>query len=255
MYGYSTWYSPEFAEKYLKERPETVLVEEDSPLPYMSLILTHEEFGGRASYLGSFCAGCANTDDNGHGTHVAAIIAKVKIVGVKVFDGTGMGSFADIIAGMSAILSDVTSKKNKNNAIVNLSFGGGLNQAANTAVKALTDNGIHVVVAAGNEASDACLTSPASELSAITVGATEAISNDLVNFSNFGTCVDIFVPGVNIRSAGIQSNTSIATFSGTSQATPHVAGTVALIISKFGNRKPVKMAEILIKISTKNIIQ
>ncbi|RHZ86496.1 hypothetical protein Glove_50g105 [Diversispora epigaea] len=226
------------------------------------VLVTHEEFEGRASHLGSFCSGCVDTDDNGHGTHVAAIIGgktfgvakKVKIFSVKVFDYRGSGSFADVIAGLSFVLADVMSRNNKNNAIINMSLGGGINQALNDMVKILTDEGIHVVVAAGNDASNASNTSPASVLSAITVGATEDVSNSITDFSNFGECLDIFAPGRNIKSAGIQSNTDTAVFSGTSQATSHVAGTVALIMSKCGNQKPDKMVTTLIKISTKNIL-
>ncbi|RHZ86502.1 hypothetical protein Glove_50g103 [Diversispora epigaea] len=314
LYAYSTWYYPEFAKKYLSERPETILVEKDLRVkinhcpkknksssnssteqknPTFNLdridqanfplnkkyifpssagsnatvyvvdtgvLVTHKEFEGRASFLGAFCVGCPDTDDNGHGSHVSGIVGgktfgvakKVKIVGVKALDSKGQGTNADIINALIFVLIDAMEKKN--NAIINMSIGGQRSEALNKVIKLLTDNGIHVVVAAGNEASDACKTSPASELSAITVGATENKSNNITNFSNFGKCLDIFAPGRNITSVGIQSNTSIAIFSGTSQATPHVAGTVALIISKFGNQKPDKMVKTLVKFSTKNII-
>src|SRR5688572_27816950 len=106
-----------------------------------------------------------------------------------------------------------------------MSLGGNFDQVTNTAVEALTKIGVHVVVAAGNEAQDACNVSPGSEKTAITVGATENNSDDVTDFSNFGECVDIFAPGRDIESAGIESNDDTEIFSGTSQATPHVAGT------------------------------
>ncbi|CAG8438819.1 6676_t:CDS:2 [Diversispora eburnea] len=302
FYAYSTWYYPEFAEKHIKERPETTLVEKDSPVKIATVqsnppfnldridqanfplnnkydfpssagskatvyvidtgvLVTHEEFEGRASHLGTFCDGCPDTDDHGHGSHVSGIIGgktygvakNVNIVGVKVLDSQGSGSLADIISSFSSVLDDVISKKN--NAIVNMSLGSRISKAFNEAVKKiLTDNGIHVIVAAGNENSNACSASPASELSAITVGATEDKSNYVAGFSNFGKCVDIFAPGVNILSVGIKSNTDTKIYSGTSQATPHVAGTVALIISKSGNQKPDEMVKTLVEFSTKNIL-
>jgi subtilisin family serine protease len=127
-------------------------------------------------------------------------------------------------------------------------------------VKQLTDAGIHVVVIAGNTAEgapgpvDACTISPASELSAITVGATEEFSDAVTGFSNFGKCLDIFAPGTNILSAGIASNVATKRLDGTSQAAPHVAGTVALIIGEFGDSSPAKMAMTLNNFATKGVI-
>jgi subtilisin family serine protease len=110
-----------------------------------------------------------------------------------------------------------------------MSLGGGFDQAVNTVVKALTDNDIHAAASAGNDAQDACSASPASEKTAITVGATENTSDRVANFSNIGKCVDIFAPGRNIKSAGIASNDATNILSGTSQAAPHVAGTIARV--------------------------
>jgi subtilisin family serine protease len=135
-----------------------------------------------------------------------------------------------------------------------MSLGGGLNQAVNDAVKALTDNGIHTVVSSGNDADDACNASPASEPSAITVGATEKNSDDVTNFSNIGKCVDIFAPGRDIESAGIESNDDTQIFSGTSQSAPHVTGTVALIIAEFGNSPTAEMAKTVNDFATKGVI-
>ena len=135
-----------------------------------------------------------------------------------------------------------------------MSLGGDFDQAINDAVKALTKNGVHVCVAAGNAARDACLESPASERSAITVGATEDTSDKVTNFSDIGRCVDIFAPGRNIKSADFLTNDGFQIFSGTSQATPHVAGTVALIIGQFGNTKPDKMVKKLTSFATKGVI-
>ncbi|CAG8596558.1 7507_t:CDS:2, partial [Gigaspora rosea] len=163
-----------------------------------------------------------------HGTHVAGIVggitwgvAKlVRLISIKVFDASGPGTFADVIAGLAYIASQHANSTNKN-TVVNMSLGGDRNQAVNDAVKALTSMGIHVVVAAGNFADDACNFSPASEPSAVCVGATEDISDAVASFSNFGSCVNIFAPGTNIKSAGITSKNSTAVHSGTSMATPH----------------------------------
>ncbi|CAI2191380.1 4256_t:CDS:2 [Funneliformis geosporum] len=223
--------------------------------------ISHNEFEGRASFGYSSCFGCLNTDDHGHGTHVAAIVAgktfgvskKSNLIAVKVLNAAGSGSNSEVICGLSFVLNDHIKNK-KQNSVVNMSLGGGFSQATNDAVKALTNNGIHVVVAAGNSAEDACEVSPASERTAITVGATEDSNDNVTNFSNIGRCVDIFAPGRNILSAGILTDDDNKVFSGTSQASPHVAGTVALIIAESGNFEPAKMVKKLVKIATKKVI-
>ncbi|CAG8843407.1 42992_t:CDS:2, partial [Gigaspora margarita] len=223
---------------------------------------THKEFGGRAKSGSVFCGGCESDDDeNGHGTNCASIAAgktfgvakKATLIAVRVLDANGSGKASEIINGLSFILDQHNHATNKN-SVVSMSLGGPKSKALNKVVKALTDAGVHVVVAAGNEAIDACLESPSSELSAITVGATEDKNDHITEFSNFGKCVDIYAPGRNVKGAGIKNDHDTSEESGTSQATPHVAGTLALIIAQSGNKSPAQMAVALDNLSIKGTI-
>ncbi|CAG8558544.1 15826_t:CDS:2 [Funneliformis mosseae] len=223
--------------------------------------ITHKEFEGRATFGKACCFGCRKVDDHGHGTHVAGTVAgknfgvskKSNLIAVKVFDKSGSGSYSDVICGLSFVLDQHRKSKNKK-TVVNMSLGGVRSDVLNKMVETLTKKGIHVVVAAGNNAADACKFSPASEKTAITVGATEDINDRLTVFSNFGTCVDIFAPGLNIKSAGFETNNSTQVLSGTSMSSPHVAGTVALIIANDGNTSPANMAKKLKQLGTNNVI-
>ncbi|CAG8493278.1 42802_t:CDS:2 [Gigaspora margarita] len=223
---------------------------------------THKDFGGRVKSGGVFCDGCESDDDeNGHGTNCASIAAgktfgvakKATLISVRVLNAKGSGQNSEIINGLSFILDQHNNAKNKN-SVVSMSLGGPRSDALNKAVRELTDAGIHVVVAAGNEGQDACQSSPASEPSAITVGATEDKNDNIADFSNFGKCVEIYAPGRNIKAAGIKNDADTSTLSGTSQATPHVAGTLALIIAQSGNKIPSQMATTLDGLSTKNTV-
>ena len=191
---------------------------------------SHPEFGGRvqAGY-GQY----AQTDCHGHGTHVAGTVGSstygvaksVQIVPVQVLDCSGSGWDSDVIAGMDWVVSHhVAGVK----AVANVSLGGGYSYALNAAVQRMVDDGIVVVVAAGNDTMNACSYSPASAPAAITVGA--STSNDYrAYFSNYGSCLDIFAPGQSITSTVMGS--SSATWSGTSMASPHVAGAAAILWS------------------------
>ncbi|CAG8693336.1 1079_t:CDS:2, partial [Dentiscutata erythropus] len=223
--------------------------------------ITHQEFEGRAKFGGAFCDGCNNQDENGHGTNVASIAAgktfgvakNASIIAVRVLDAKGSGTNSEVINGLAFVLDQHNKGTNKN-SVVNLSLGGPFSEAVNLAVESLTKAGVHVAVAAGNDGDDACKSSPSSEPTAITVGATE--DNDaLAGFSNIGKCVDIYAPGVNILGAGNKNDNDTLLASGTSQATPHVAGTLALIIAKSGNQSPADMAIALSTLSTKNVIK
>jgi subtilisin family serine protease len=174
------------------------------------------------------------TDCNGHGTHVAGTIGgtaygvakAVTVVPVRVLDCNGSGTFSGVIAGIDWVTAQHTSGL----AVANLSLGGGFSQSVNDAVKRAVDDGVVVAVAAGNSDADACGASPASEPSAITVGATDA-ADIRASFSNYGSCLDLFAPGMNITSAWIGSASATNTISGTSMASPHVAGAAVLYLA------------------------
>ncbi|TVY51756.1 Subtilisin-like protease 2 [Lachnellula cervina] len=199
--------------------------------------ISHSEFGGRATFAANF-VNTVDTDENGHGSHVAGTIGgatfgvskSVNLVAVKVLDADGAGSNSGVISGLNFVAQNVTARGLVGKAVMNMSIGGSKSTALNSAVAALVKAGVVVVVAAGNDNQDASNTSPASSPSAITVGAIDA-TDTKASFSNFGPALDIFAPGVNVLSVGIQSDTSTATLSGTSMASPHIAGLAAYLMA------------------------
>ena len=235
--------------------------------------INHRDFGGRARCGATFCdlLGCDDCfDRNGHGTHVAGIAGgrnfgvakKSNIIAVKVCEGIECDEdikLSNIFAGLEFVLKKHQKSANKK-TVINLSLGAPkVIRVFNRLVKALTLSGIHVVVAAGNDALDVSKTSPGSTPEAITVGNIDNfnyLTVDRLSFdTNAGPLVDVFAPGVGIVSASHISHTGTNIFSGTSQAAPHVAGTVALIIACQGNLKPDAMSQKIIDLSTKDVIQ
>ena len=190
---------------------------------------THTQFGGRASNVFDAFGG-SGADCNGHGTHVSGTIggstygvAKSALLrGVRVLDCNGSGSNSGVIAGV-----DWVTNNHINPAVANMSLGGGASSALDTAVNNLANAGVPIAVAAGNSNANACNSSPARAANAITVGSTTT-TDARSSFSNFGTCLDLFAPGSGILSSYFTSDTATATLSGTSMASPHVAGVAAL---------------------------
>jgi len=219
------------------------------------ILASHGEFEGRATQVFN-SAGGPNTDCNGHGTHVAGTIGgktygvatKSKLVGVKVLSCTGGGTYSGVIAGINWV-----QKNAKKPATANLSLIGGKSASLNNAIKSLVNSGVTTAVAAGNANRNACSYSPASEPSAITVASTTS-ADTRSYFSNWGSCVDIFAPGSSIKSPWIGSNSATRTISGTSMASPHVCGAVALYLGQDSNLSPTAVASKLLADSVTNTI-
>ena len=200
---------------------------------------THVEFtNGRATF-GINLVDDKDTDENGHGSHVAGTIGgatfgvakEVDIVAVKVLDADGSGSNSVVLKGMQWVVNDVKAKGRSGKAVLNMSLGGSKSDAVNRAIEALDEAGVVSVVAAGNESQDTANTSPGSAPKAITVGAIDASNDKRASFSNWGKPVDIYAPGVDVLSVGINSDTDTNVLSGTSMATPHVAGLAAYLMA------------------------
>ncbi|MET8834467.1 S8 family serine peptidase [Micromonospora sp. NPDC004540] len=225
------------------------------------VLFGHNDFGGRAVSGFDAVDGGSADDCNGHGTHVAGTVggssygvAKgVQIVGVRVLNCQGSGTNAQVVSGIDWVTANAVKP-----AVANMSLGGSANSSIDTAVTNSINSGITYAVAAGNgdilgNRQNACNYSPARVASAITVGATQ--NNDAAaSFSNYGTCVDILAPGVNITSAWYTGNTATNTISGTSMASPHVAGAAALVLSANPSWTPQQVRDSLVNNATPNVV-
>jgi len=197
---------------------------------------SHVEFSGRvASGYTAINDGNGTLDCNGHGTHVAGIAAGTSygvakaatLVPVRVLGCDGQGTLSGVLSGLDWIARNAAPGAP---SVVNMSLGGLASDTLDAAVQSLISRGITVVVAAGNEASDACLYSPARVPAAITVAASSRV-DQFASFSNSGGCVDLVAPGSEIKSAVSSSNSATAIYSGTSMAAPHAAGSVASLMT------------------------
>ncbi|CAI6320168.1 unnamed protein product [Periconia digitata] len=200
------------------------------------ILTTHPEFEDRAEWLENFTGDGIDSDGYGHGTHVAGTIGSVTygvakkstLLAVKVLDSSGGGTFAGVIAGIDFVATDSQTRNCPKGSVANMSLGGGKQQAVNDAVAAAVAAGVFFAVSAGNSNVDAANTSPASEPSAFTVGATD-INDAKATFSSYGPIVDGWAPGVNVLSTWNNGGTN--TISGTSMASPHVAGLAAYLLA------------------------
>ncbi len=219
--------------------------------------LNHPDFAGRAVSGTDTIDNDANaTDCNGHGTHVAGTIGgtdkglakQARLVAVRVLDCQGSGATSAVIAGLDWVVANHQAGKP---AVANMSLGGSASTALDAAVQRVIDDGITMAVAAGNENADSCKSSPARVAGALTVAASDR--NDArASFSNRGTCVDLFAPGVDITSDWL--NGGINTISGTSMATPHVAGAAALYLAAHPTATPAQVAAGILGATTKSKI-
>ncbi|MFB9515883.1 S8 family peptidase [Streptomyces purpureus] len=221
---------------------------------------SHSEFGGRATVGTDTVGGGQNGQDcQGHGTHVAGTVggktygvAKgVKLVAVRVLDCNGSGTTAGVIAGVDWVTANAVKP-----AVANMSLGGGANASLDDAVKRSIAKGVSYAVAAGNGnflgwPANACNYSPARVPEAITVGATDS-SDRRASFSNYGTCLDIFAPGVSVTSAWKDNDTATSTISGTSMAAPHTAGVAALYLAANPAATPAQVRDALVNNATAN---
>ena len=220
------------------------------------ILTTHSNFGGRATSGYDAVDGGAATDCNGHGTHVAGTVGSttygvakgVSLVAVRVLDCAGNGTDAGVVAGMDWVANNRVLP-----AVANMSLGGGASTAIDNAVANMTNRGVVVVVAAGNETTDACTKSPARAASAITVGSTTS-SDARSSFSNYGSCVDIFAPGSSITSTWHTSTSATNTISGTSMASPHVAGVAALYLQGTPSATPSAVTTAIINTATTGVV-
>jgi subtilisin family serine protease len=223
------------------------------------ILESHVDFGGRvgAGYT-AYTDGRGTTDCNGHGTHVAGTIGgstygiakAVSLIPIRVLSCSGSGSISGVIAGINWAISDHASGST---AVANMSLGGLYSAALNSAVANATADGIVFAVAAGNNNRLACSYSPASAPTAITVGAIGG-SDDRASFTNYGSCLDVFAPGVSIKSATIASSSAWRLLSGTSMASPHVAGAAALLLQSDPTATPAQIAALIVNSATPDVI-
>lgn len=220
-------------------------------------IAPHTQFGNRLAAGETFIRDRRGTTDcNGHGTHVAGTIGgttygvakAVSLVPVRVLDCRGSGSWSGVIAGIDWVAGHHAAG---DPAVANMSLGGPVNPLVDEAVVRLLEDGVTVVVAAGNDGVDAANYSPAHVPQALTVGATDN-RDARASFSNTGAVVDIFAPGVNITSTWLKGGTK--TISGTSMAAPHVAGAAAVVLSQNRGLLPVAVGDELVSAATKGLV-
>lgn len=239
----------------------------------------HVDFEGRASWGKTIPQGDADEDGNGHGTHCSGTVAgkkygvakKAHVKAVKVLRSNGSGTMSDVVKGVEYAAEQHTEqvkvaksgkRKGFKGSTANMSLGGGKSALLDQAVNAAVDAGIHFAVAAGNDNANSCNYSPAAAEKAVTVGAS-TLADERAYFSNYGKCNDIFAPGLNIQSTWIGSKYAINTISGTSMASPHIAGLLAYFLSlqpakdsayAVSDITPAKLKAQLISIATKGAL-
>ncbi|MFI9811793.1 S8 family peptidase [Saccharothrix variisporea] len=229
--------------------------------------MSHSDFGGRARFGFDAIGDGLNGEDcntDGHGTHVAGTIGgathgladKVNLVSVRVLSCDNLGTISQIVAGVEWVTANAAKP-----AVVNMSLGAaGRSPTEEDAITASIATGLTYVIAAGNDAVDACTFSPAAVPNAITVAAANSIDERATNWgngagSNFGPCVDIFAPGQDIKSTHNATDSATRILRGTSMAAPHVAGAAALVLSRFPDATPAEVTAVLVNRATPGVLR
>ncbi|KAI9375762.1 peptidase S8/S53 domain-containing protein [Aspergillus egyptiacus] len=236
--------------------------------------IEHDDFEGRAAWGKTIPRGDEDIDGNGHGTHCSGTIGgkkygvskKANLYAVKVLRSSGSGTMADVVQGVEWAVENHLKRskeggKGFKGSVANMSLGGGKSKILEDAVNAGVEAGVHFAVAAGNDNTDACSYSPAAAELAVTVGAS-TIADERAYFSNYGKCTDIFAPGLNILSTWIGSKHAVNTISGTSMASPHIAGLLAYFVSLQPSKDsgfaveltPQKLKKDIISIATEGVL-
>ena len=225
----------------------------------------HVEFRGRNLLRESVIDGVDAYDRNGHGTHVAGTIAgslagvakKIQIASIKVLNDNCQGIFQDVVEGIDRAIKHHKERRENNPraaSVINMSLEGPASEVCDRAVRKAVASGITVVIAAGNDGSDACSKTPARVKEVITVAASDS-GYHLSSYSNRGSCVDLIAPGDSILSASAFKQHGYVRKSGTSMAAPHVAGAAALILEKYPTASPADVAKMLKQLAKPNIIK
>lgn len=224
------------------------------------IFAAHDDFGGRVvSGFNAFADNGGTADCNGHGTHVAGIIAgsnygvakSATLAPVRVLDCNGSGSLSTLLAGLDWVLQDHAQWPGP--AVVNMSLAGDASSALDTEVNSLLSAGMTTVVAAGNGNADACGVSPARVRGALTVGASTE-TDERAAFSNYGGCVDLFAPGTSVVSDWYSSPTATAVSNGTSSSAPFVAGVAALCLEKYPSASPATVSQTVLSHATLDVL-
>lgn len=225
------------------------------------IYVQHSQFEGRASFLANFAGDNRLEDGNGHGTHVAGtmggktygVAKKTQLFAVKVLNSGGSGTTAGVIAGIDFVTTDAPTRNCPNGTVANMSLGGGRSASINAAAAALVKSGVFLAVAAGNSNDDSSFYSPASEPTACTIGASD-VTDTRAWFSNYGTSVDVFAPGVDVLSSWIGGVNETLSISGTSMASPHVAGLAAYLLALNGRKSPTELCDYIRTTGTQGVI-